>query len=209
MRLENEFRVSCSPAETWKVLNDVPSMAPCMPGMELTKVRDENAWDALMHVKLGPLSLKFDSQIVREQVDHDARAVTLAVSAKEVAGRGGANAKVRSILAEHGAETSVSVVTDLTLRGNIARFGRGVVAEVARQLTTDFAACLASRLAEPEEEAKKDDKGQSVPAGLPQAGRAPVASSEVRPVQMVGVVGFRAVWRRLLSLFGRSRATPR
>jgi carbon monoxide dehydrogenase subunit G len=207
MRLENEFRVLSSPAEAWKVLNDVPTLAPCMPGMELTKVRNANTWDALMHVRLGPLSLKFDSEIVREQVDEEAKAVVLVVRAKEVGGRGGANAKVRSVLAEHGDATSVSVVTDLTLRGSIARFGRGVVAEVATQLTNEFAACIASRLAEPGE--KEGVKEQRVAASLPQGSPAPARSSEVRPVQMVGVVGLRAVWRRFLGFFRRSRATPR
>ena len=39
MRLDNAFDVPASPEETWRLLNDVPTVVPCMPGAELVEGR--------------------------------------------------------------------------------------------------------------------------------------------------------------------------
>ena len=72
MRLENAFDVPASPADAWRLLNDVPSVVPCMPGAELVEVVDENAWKARLHVKLGPIALQFLADVAREETDEAA-----------------------------------------------------------------------------------------------------------------------------------------
>jgi hypothetical protein len=42
---------------------------------------------------------------------------------------------------------SVSIVTELALRGPLAQYGRPIVAPVAEQLTQQFAACISQKLA--------------------------------------------------------------
>ncbi len=148
MRLENSFEVAASPEAAWRLLNDVPRVVPCMPGAELTEVVDENAWKATMQVKLGPISLQFLADVTREQVDEAARRVVLAAKAREARGRGSAQATIESTLAEAAAGTQVAIVTDLTLQGAVAQYGRGIVADVAAQLTGRFADCMAGLLAE-------------------------------------------------------------
>ena len=66
MRLENSFDVPAQPEGAWALLNDVPRIVPCMPGAELTDVVDGNTWKATMHVKLGPISLQFATDVKRE-----------------------------------------------------------------------------------------------------------------------------------------------
>jgi uncharacterized protein len=154
MRLENAFDVPASPEEAWRLLNDVPSVVPCMPGAELVEVVEENAWKAKLHVKLGPITLQFLADVVREQMDeHDGR-VVLAVKAREAKGRGSADATIESRLAAEGAGTHVDIATELALRGAVAQYGRGVVADVAGKLTDQFARCIAAKLADsPSEQA--------------------------------------------------------
>ena len=48
-----------------------------MPGAELSETVDENHWKADMAVKLGPISLSFDTDVTREAVDEAASSVTL------------------------------------------------------------------------------------------------------------------------------------
>jgi len=57
MRLENSFDVPAGLEQSWRLLNDVPSVVPCLPGAELVEVVGENAWKAKLHVKLGPIAL--------------------------------------------------------------------------------------------------------------------------------------------------------
>ncbi|MFN2628475.1 MAG: SRPBCC family protein [Gaiellaceae bacterium] len=148
MRLENSFDVDAPLDASWRLLNDVPSVIPCLPGAELVDIVDERTWTANLRVKLGPIALQFTTEIVRESVDEAARRVVLSVNAREARGRGSAQAKVESTLAAADGRTRVSIVTELTLRGAVAQHGRTVVADVAARLTERFASCIAAKLAD-------------------------------------------------------------
>ena len=180
MRLENGFEVRASPEQAWALLNDVPRVVPCLPGAELTRVVDENAWQATMHVKLGPIALQFLSDVTRVREDEAARVVSLDVKAREAKGRGGATATIESSLADADGGTRVSIVTELALQGAVAQYGRGVVGAVAEQLTSQFAQCLSRLLQE---------EGVAEPA-------------PVRPVGGLGLT-LRATWSALLRPFQR------
>ncbi len=148
MRLENGFEVPASVEQSWRLLNDVPSVVPCMPGAELLEVVGENAWKAKLHVKLGPIALQFLADVVREEMDEAGGRVVLGVEAREAKGRGSAEATIESTLEPAGAGTRVAIATELELRGAVAQYGRGIVADVASRLTAQFADCIAGKLAE-------------------------------------------------------------
>jgi hypothetical protein len=152
MRLENAFDVPATPERAWQLLNDVPRVVPCMPGAELVEVAGENAWKAKLHVKLGPIALQFLADIAREEMDEASGRVVLAVKAREAKGRGSAEATLESRLAPAAEGTHVDIATDLALRGAVAQYGRGVVADVAGNLTEQFARCIAAKLADAAEE---------------------------------------------------------
>ena len=184
MQLENAFDVPASPEEAWRLLNDVPTVVPCMPGAELVEVVGDEEWKAKLHVKLGPIALQFLAAVTRQQADEAAGRVVLAVKARESKGRGSADATIESRLTAHDGGTHVDVATDLALKGAVAQYGRGVVADVAGRLTEQFAQCIAAKLA-------------ATPAG---------SASPQAPPQTAPVGGLRLVlgafWR---SLFRRSR----
>jgi uncharacterized protein len=147
MRLENSFEVAAPRAAAWRLLNDVPSVLPCMPGAELVESVSDNAWKAKLHVRLGPIALQFVADVTREDVDEAAGRVVLVSKAREAKGRGGAEARIESMLLASGTASRVDLVTDLELRGAVAQYGRGVVEDVASRLTREFADCLARKLA--------------------------------------------------------------
>lgn len=146
MRVENAFDVPASVDEAWRLLNDVPEVVPCMPGAELVEVVGDDAWKAKLHVRLGPIALQFLADVTREQMDETAHRAVLAVKARESKGRGSAEATIESSLAAAEAGTHVALVTELALRGAVAQYGRGVVADVASRLTAQFAECIAAKL---------------------------------------------------------------
>ena len=185
MQLENSFEVPASSEAAWELLMDVPRVIPCMPGAELTEVVDESTWKATMSVKLGPISLRFATDIRREAADESARRVRLDASARELRGRGAAQATIESSLAALDTGTRVDLVTDLSLTGPVAQYGRGLVQDVASQLVGSFADCLKEQLAAPPEEA------------------AAVAAAQAKPVSGLRL-GLRALARAIGRLFRRS-----
>jgi uncharacterized protein len=146
MRIENVFEVPAAPDTAWELLMDVPRVVPCMPGAALDRVVDESTWEVSQRVKLGPISLQFRSEVTRTEVNETDRRAVLSINAKEVRGRGGADATIESSLEPTGSGTRVTVVTELSLRGAVAQYGRPVVGSVAEELARQFATCLASVL---------------------------------------------------------------
>jgi carbon monoxide dehydrogenase subunit G len=146
VRIENAFDVPAPVEQAWRLLNDVPAVVPCMPGAELVETVGDDAWKARLHVKLGPIALQFVADVTREEADAAERRAVLAVKAREAKGRGSAEATIESSLAPAAEGTHVALATELALRGAVAQYGRGVVADVAARLTAQFAECLARKL---------------------------------------------------------------
>jgi hypothetical protein len=146
VKLENSFEVQAAPEQAWSLLLDVPRVIPCMPGAELTEVVGENAWKATMAVKLGPISLKFATDVMLEETDEASRRVRMTANARELRGRGGGRATIESSLVALDGGTRIDIVTDMALTGAVAQYGRGIVQDVSSQLVRRFAECLEAQL---------------------------------------------------------------
>ena len=146
MKIENSFEVPAATETAWELLMDVPRVIPCMPGTELTEVVDESTWKAKMTVKLGPMSFAFATDVKREALDEHGRRATLSARARELRGRGGGQAAIESTLTPVDGGTRVDIVTELTLSGAVAQYGRGMVEDVSSQLVSRFADCLKGQL---------------------------------------------------------------
>ena len=179
MRIENGFDVAAPRESAWALLTDVPRVVPCMPGARLERTIDEQTWEVLQTVKLGPISLQFRSEVRQDELAEADGVAVLSVKAKEVKGKGGADATIRSSLRATGEGTRVDLVTELDLRGAVAQYGRPVLGSVAEELTRQFAACLESMLAE-----QRPAEG-------------PVAEpSQTKPIGGLRLL-FRSLWNRL------------
>jgi carbon monoxide dehydrogenase subunit G len=166
---------------------DVGRVVPCMPGAELEETVDDDSWKAKLSVKLGPIALTFQTDVTRDSADERAGVVVLGAKAREVRGRGGAQARIESSLADIEGGTRVNIVTDLTLSGAVAQYGRGIVQDVSQQLIGRFAECLKVQLA----------------AESPAQMSAAVAESG-KPVQGLSL-GLGALLRAIGRLFGFGR----
>ncbi|MCY4087304.1 MAG: SRPBCC domain-containing protein [Actinomycetia bacterium] len=188
MKLENSFQVSAPRKAAWELLLDVPRVIPCMPGAELTETVDNANWKATMSVKLGPISLAFATDVARQEVDEADSRVVLAAKAKEMRGRGGAQATIESRLSESDGRTQIDIVTDLAMSGAVAQYGRGIVQDVSAQLVKQFAECLELQLAGTAEDAE---------AAVEQAAK-PVFGGALGAAAI-----FRSILRALARLLGR------
>lgn len=148
MQFENSFDVPLPPKEAWKVLLDVPRIAPCLPGAELTETVGPDKYKGRAGVKVGPVNLFFAGEA--EIVEKNEQAMSAKVKAKgnDTKGRGNAAATVDFSLAPAGSGTKVLVKTDLNMTGAVAQYGRasGLMKEIAGQIMGQFAANLAQEI---------------------------------------------------------------
>jgi carbon monoxide dehydrogenase subunit G len=147
MKIEQTVEVDAPLDRVWALVNDVPRVAPCMPGATLTKVVDERTYEGTVRVKLGPINLSYKGTVVLDEVDEAAHSAQMSANGRDVRGGGTAKAKVDTRLeAISDSRTRMSVSTDLHLTGRVASFGRGAVQDVSAKLFGEFAQCLRQTL---------------------------------------------------------------
>ena len=201
MRLEHEFTVPAPVETVWTALMDPERVAPCMPGATLSEV-DGPRFTGTVKVKLGPITLMYKGSGEFLETDEKTRTTVIKASGKDVRGNGTAAATVTAALTEVEGGTRASVVTDLSITGRPAQFGRGLIAEVGGKIIDQFATCLASRLGS--EEAGGDDNAtDDLPEGTDvtqQHLRAvPDQAEEAEAIDLLGTAGV-PVLKRVLPL---------
>ncbi len=149
MLINNTFEVPLPPDQAWKLLMDIPRIAPCMPGAELTDVIDPNTYNGKVAVRLGPVALTFAGTVKFTEKDDAAHKARVNAQGKDAKGRGGAHANVDFGIEPAPGGSRVLVKTDLTLSGAVAQYGRasGMIQDVAQQLIGQFANALKTQLA--------------------------------------------------------------
>jgi carbon monoxide dehydrogenase subunit G len=149
MEIKNTFDVPLAIDEAWDVLQDIPRVAPCMPGAEyLGTTEDGRAHKTRISVKLGPVALAFIGTARFDELDDATKRARVQAQGSDTKGRGGAKATVAFALAPIDGGTRVDVVTDMTLSGSVAQYGRGagIIQGVSTQLVGQFAANLRSMI---------------------------------------------------------------
>lgn len=166
MELNHSFTVPVGADQAFDVLTDIERIAPCMPGASIDSV-DGADFTGKVKVKVGPMQVTYRGKATYAELDRENHTAVIEARAQETRGSGTANATITADLIEKGAEeTEVTVVSNLSITGRPAQFGRGVMNEVGAKLLNQFADCLATRLA-------GDDGAQEEPS---QAAGQPVAS---------------------------------
>ena len=152
MKIENTVEVDAPLDRVWALVNDIPRVAPCMPGAALTGVGDNDTYEGTVAVKLGPLRMSYKGKVVVESVDEANHSARLAASGRDTKGAGTARAAVETRLEPvDPTRTRLHVTSDVQLTGKVASFGRGgAINDVASRLFGQFAECLRATLeAEP------------------------------------------------------------
>ncbi|HZQ58496.1 MAG TPA: SRPBCC family protein [Acidimicrobiales bacterium] len=137
MELTNEFRVNVPVDDAWAVLTDIERIAPAMPGAQLQEVEGDE-YRGIVKVKVGPITAQYKGTARFQEQDKEAHRVVLRAEGRDTRGQGNASATVTATLVPDGEGTKVTVVTDLTITGKVAQFGRGVLADVSTKLLGQF-----------------------------------------------------------------------
>jgi uncharacterized protein len=151
MKLEQSFSVEAPTDAVWEALTDIARVAGCLPGAELDRSQDDGSFTGTFTVRLGPATAAYRGTLSVESIEQEARTQTIKASGRDTRGQGSARATIVCFVTPDGDQTQVNVITDLTITGSLARFGRGgMIADVARRLLDQFAGCLQQQLLGPD-----------------------------------------------------------
>ena len=138
MDLNHEFIVNVPVDDAWVILTDLERIAPCLPGAQLTEVEGDT-YRGQVKVKVGPIVAQFKGQASFVSRDDAAHTASLKGEGRDTTGKGTASAIITAQLTSvTPTSTKCTVVTDLTISGKVAQFGRGALADVSDKLLKQF-----------------------------------------------------------------------
>ena len=146
MKIAHDFEVSQPVAVVWDFFQDVPTVAECLPGAELTDDKGGGLYAGKVSAKLGPLSASFEGEAA---IEADPENRTATIKGKGVDRRGGSRGRISVVYRLEGTEsgTRVNIDADVNLAGAAAQFGRsGLIREISNRLIAEFVQCLEAKL---------------------------------------------------------------
>jgi carbon monoxide dehydrogenase subunit G len=147
MKIEEHVEVGSAADRVWEFLEDIPRVAGCLPGASLTAVVDDDTYEGMVAVKIGPIAMNYQGTLVVEERNAGERSVRMTARAKDRKGAGAAKGTIVARLSETAPDTTtISVISDLQLTGRVASLGRGVQ-DVTSQLFAEFADRMRAELA--------------------------------------------------------------
>jgi carbon monoxide dehydrogenase subunit G len=155
MLIKNEFEVAEPVEKVWEFFQDIPQVAACLPGAELTEDLGDDRYKGRVAVRMGPVRLQFAGTADITERDEAARRVVVHAAGADEKGRGQASMVVTATLARAGRGTRIGVAQDLQLSGAAAQYGRGMISDVTAVLMRDFSANMQDRI-------ERLDRGEAV-----------------------------------------------
>ena len=186
MELSHEFDVGVPVDEAWVVLTDLERIAPCLPGATLDEV-DGTEYRGRVKVKVGPITAQYKGAARIVQQDDDAHVALVEAGGRDTRGQGNANASIKAELRPtEGGGTHVSVLTDLSVTGKVAQFGRGVMADVSDKLLAQFVENLERTVLAGADSQQDDAEPVDTPAA---AAVRRIEGPEAEPVDLLEAAG--------------------
>ena len=147
MKITNEFEVGQSIDAVWDFFGDIPQVAACLPGADITEEIGDDHYQGVVAISAGPVKLEFDGDAKIVERNEAAKTINVDASGADRKGRGNAALALDAGLNAISTGTKVDVTMDLQLSGAAAQYGRGLVADVTSVLLDDFATNMQNRLA--------------------------------------------------------------
>jgi carbon monoxide dehydrogenase subunit G len=186
MLITNDFEVAQPVDKVWRFFDDIPHVAACLPGAELTDDLGGEKYKGRVAVRMGPVRLQFGGTAEITERDEAAKRIVVNAAGAEEKGRGQASMVVTATLSRAGQGTKVAVTQDLQLSGAAAQYGRGMISDVTSVLMRDFSANMQDRI-------ERLDRGESAEQ-IAAAGTSPAGGL---------TIGLRAAVMALTRVFRR------
>ena len=184
MLIKNDFEVLQPVDKVWKFFDDIPGVASCLPGAELTEQTGPDSYRGKVAIRMGPVKLQFDGTALIKERDDAAKKIVVDAAGADEKGRGQAAMLVTAQLTSTPRGTKVAVAQDLQLAGAAAQYGRGMISDVSSVLMRDFAVNMQKRMTALDQGVAADQVATAAPAGG-------------------FTIGLRATWMALVRVFHR------
>jgi len=155
MKVEGEHIFNGTPGQVWDLFRDTEVMAAALPGTKKMELIEENTYEAVMFVRVGPVAGEFSGQLLISNEDYP-RQYTMTVEGR---GKPGFMKGVGDVTLVDldGNQTRMEYQGEVQIGGRLAAVGQRLVDTVAKSIISQAFEILDQVLAE---QAKAAEEGR-------------------------------------------------
>ncbi|MBI3526224.1 MAG: SRPBCC family protein [Betaproteobacteria bacterium] len=148
VKVEKQYPIATGVEQAWKILSDVPELAACMPGADLSEKVDDQHYKGNIKIKVGPVTAAFGGEI--EILDLLVADKTIRLRGKG-SDKGGSSASMDlTALLQAGEKPGECVLVgsaDVIVNGKFAQFGGRMLNSVTDMVLDQFAQNFSAKAA--------------------------------------------------------------
>jgi uncharacterized protein len=141
--LDKTFPIAAGPDACWQILSDIPNMASCMPGAEITEKIDEQNYKGTVKVKVGPATAAFGGDIQVLEINREQRSIKMLGKGADKSGSTASMELTATLVAADDGITNLVGKSDVIVNGKFAQFGGRMMTSVSDMLLAQFASNFA------------------------------------------------------------------
>jgi hypothetical protein len=180
MELTGERLIAAPIATTWAALNDPQILKGCIAGCESLERTGDDAFAAVVAMKIGPVSARFKGNLKMTNVNPPSGYTIHFDGQGGVAGFGRGSADVA--LAPEGEATKLAYQARATVGGKMAQIGSRLIDATAAKITEDFFKAFEARL--------RTETPAATTATTAATTATPASAVQPRPRQPTGSLGW-------------------
>jgi carbon monoxide dehydrogenase subunit G len=147
VKLEKTFPIDAPANAAWSLLQDIQSVAACMPGAQITERVDDRHYKGQVSVRMGPVSATFKGAIEIHDIDASQRHMRMVGKGSDTSGTSAASMDLTAVVrTTANGKTELVGVSEVTVTGKLASFGGRMMTQVSDQLLKQFGANFANRV---------------------------------------------------------------
>ena len=141
VEINKVFPIDAPSSNAWIFLQDIPGVATCMPGAEITEQIDDSNYKGKVKVKVGPATMAFKGTISVQGIDADKREMKIQGKGQDLKGTSSATMDLTANIRDtEGGKCEVVGVSEVTVTGKMASLGGRMMNQVADQILDQFGA---------------------------------------------------------------------
>jgi carbon monoxide dehydrogenase subunit G len=178
MMIKSVIEVTQPIDKVWDFFQDVPAVAACLPGAELTHEVAPDHYGGNVVIRMGPVKMQFSGTAEVTERDEANKTIVIDAAGADDSGQDQVRLELTVRLVPEGSGTMLDVHQEIHLAGAAAQYGRGMIGDVTQVLMQDFASNVHTQL---------DARERGVAIDQSQGARSAGGLA----------IGFRAMWMAL------------
>jgi len=167
-KLDKQYKVAASVDSAWQLLTNVPEVAGCMPGAQISEQLDATHYKGNVRVKVGPAVAAFAGDIEVLALDPATRTLRMLGKGADKGGSSASMDLTAIVTAADDGGSTLNGQANVIINGKFAQFGGRMMVSVSDVLLGQFAATFS-------------DKARALEDARPSAGSAPASTGHAEP----------------------------